>query len=145
MVPIFRSYRPADRSTVIALLDANIPQAFAPNERSAFGRFLDDVGPAYQVATANGEGVAAYLLRAENGRGRINWLMAHPKAHGQGLGRAMMEAIRNEAHQQGLLTVDIAASQVSEGFYSKFGAKTVLRIQDGWGPGMHRVDMEWTV
>ena len=142
----FRSFRSSDRATVMALLDANIPTAFAANERPAFETFLDRVSGAYQVAFEDERAIAAFLLILEAaGRGRINWFMAHPDAHGRGLGKQMMEAVRADARAQGLAVIDIAASHVSEGFYAKFGATVLSRTAHGWGPDMHRVDMEWAV
>ena len=142
----FRSYQPADFETVMALLDANTPEAFAPNERPKFEAFLGRTGSAYRVAFDGGRAVASYSLsQVEECRGVINWLMAHPDAHGTGLGRQMMEEIRDQAHAEGLSIVDIGASHVSEAFYAKFGATVLTRTADGWGPGMHRVDMEWAV
>jgi hypothetical protein len=38
--------------------------------------------------------------------------------------------------------VDIAASHLSEPFFTKFGAVRTGFENDGWGQGMHRVDME---
>jgi hypothetical protein len=38
--------------------------------------------------------------------------------------------------------LDVAASQHSAPFFARFGARELARTDDGWGPGMHRVDME---
>ena len=38
--------------------------------------------------------------------------------------------------------VSIAASHKSAPFFARFGARIVETTPDGWGPGMHRVDME---
>jgi hypothetical protein len=38
--------------------------------------------------------------------------------------------------------VRISASQVSAPFFARCGARELSRVRDGWGPGMHRVEME---
>jgi hypothetical protein len=38
--------------------------------------------------------------------------------------------------------VDIAASQKSAAFFARFGAVTLKVVDNGWGTGMHRIDME---
>ncbi|NNU15836.1 GNAT family N-acetyltransferase [Parvularcula sp. ZS-1/3] len=140
----FRPMRPSDRSSIIAMLDANIPEAFAPGEREVFLSFLDAIGERYRVFEEAGEVLAAYALSPddETGEARIQWFMAHPAAHGRGLGRAMMAEAMTGAQAMGARCIHIAASHVSEGFYARCGAETVQRKRDGWAPRMHRVDME---
>jgi hypothetical protein len=41
----------------------------------------------------------------------------------------------------GCVAIDIAASHLSAPFFTRFGAKEVRCTKDGWGAGMHRVDM----
>jgi hypothetical protein len=44
-----------------------------------------------------------------------------------------------------MVSIRIAASHRSAPFFARFGAETVRETPDGWGPGMHRIDMELTV
>ncbi|WP_383698300.1 hypothetical protein, partial [Streptomyces sp. NPDC057494] len=37
-----RLYRPADASACLSIFDSNVPTYFAPEERSDFGRFLQE-------------------------------------------------------------------------------------------------------
>ncbi|MEM1379903.1 MAG: GNAT family N-acetyltransferase [Pseudomonadota bacterium] len=143
----FRAYTGADRDQAMALLDANIPEAFHPGERGAFTEFLSAFATDYRVLPRQGRLIAAFALSAEPQphTGRIRWLMAHPEVHGIGLGRAMMDEVKSEARARGIALITIAASHVSEAFYTRFGATVDVRTHDGWGPGMHRVDMTWRI
>ena len=76
------------------------------------------------------------------GRAGINWILFDPAAQGRGLGTALMERLLGRARELGVGTVEIAASHKSAPFFARFGAVEVERIADGWGPGMHRVEME---
>jgi len=71
----------------------------------------------------------------------MNWIMIDPARHGRGIGSAVMAEILARAHQLGCAAIDIAASQLSAPFFARFGANEVRRTSNGWGPGMHRVDM----
>ena len=53
-----------------------------------------------------------------------------------------MENIKKIALINKLFTIDIAASHLSAPFFKKFGAIEIKIIEDGWGKGMHRVNMK---
>ncbi|MEO1042194.1 MAG: GNAT family N-acetyltransferase [Pseudomonadota bacterium] len=130
------------RSAVLRLFDDNAPAFFHPDEREALTRFLSQQAAIYRVVVDDGEVIGAFGLRDEGERrGRIVWFMAAPSRHGQGVGRLMIEHLLDEARARGVTTIDIAASHVSEAFYIHFGATRHRRVEDGWGEGMHRVDM----
>jgi hypothetical protein len=61
------------------------------------------------------------------------------------LGSQMMQRVCDTARNYDLPLIDIAASQHTESFFARFGAERLKTTPDGWGPGMHRVDMEWCV
>jgi hypothetical protein len=64
---------------------------------------------------------------------------------GSGVGRMIMADVLRDAAARGAHAVDIAASHKSAPFFARFGALERGRTDDGWGPGMHRVDMELVV
>ena len=109
--------------------------------------FLDSSHKGYQVGIIEDKVVAAFGFRIQKhtGMGLISWIMVSPEVKGQGVGYEMMAWVRQEALQQNVSTVDIAASHLSAPFFSKFGAAKINTIPDGWGPGMHRVNMEWVI
>ncbi len=61
---------------------------------------------------------------------------------GRGLGSAIMAHVLEKARRSGMRILRIAASHKSAPFFARFGAETVAETPNGWGPGMHRIDME---
>ena len=72
----------------------------------------------------------------------INWILISPHSQGSGVGSCIMNKAIDIANKANLNYIKIAASHLSAPFFVKFGAKSVLEIKHGWGPDMHRVDME---
>ena len=139
----FRSYSSPDRDACLAVFDANCPTYFAPNERLDYMSFLDAVPDSYEVCEVAGCVVAAFGLVNDARKGvSLNWIMLDPQSQGVGLGTAIMKRVisRGRASQSSLIR--IAASHKSAPFFAKFGAVAKVHTEDGWGPGMDRVDME---
>jgi GNAT superfamily N-acetyltransferase len=142
----FRPYSRSDQDTCLGLFDANCPEFFAPNERADYRDFLQAGPSGYELCLVAGSIAGAFGLTGDSdSRRRLNWIMLNPRYHGQGAGRAIMERVVARAAGKGIRTVDIAASQKSAPFFGKFGAVTLKVIENGWGRGMHRVDMELPV
>ncbi|WP_052216280.1 GNAT family N-acetyltransferase [Sphingomonas sp. ERG5] len=148
-----RPFAGSDRARMLAIFDANTPAFFAVNERTDFIAYLDRHAGLYAVcvrdgpegAEAEGAGtvVAGFAVAPGTpGRAHLNWILVDPAAQGGGIGTAMMTAARDRAAKLGAAIVDIAASQHSAPFFARHGAHILSRIEDGWGSGMHRVDME---
>ncbi|MEM6745904.1 MAG: GNAT family N-acetyltransferase [Pseudomonadota bacterium] len=143
---MIKPYEDKCRAQVLRLFDANAPAFFHPGERGVFERFLTERASIYRLVHRGSVIVGAFGLGDEGlGRGRIVWFMADPSHHGQGLGRLMIEAVRREAEERCVSTIDISASHISEDFYAYFGAKTLSWTDHGWGQDMHRVDMIWEI
>lgn len=139
---VFRRYRPGDRAACLALFDANCPQFFAPNERQDFDAFLAGEPSDYRVATQDNGVVGAFgVVTDDNDDARLNWIMIDPECQGAGVGARMMRDAIAIAGKLDRRQLHIAASQHSASFFATFGAIEVARKTDGWGPGMHRVDM----
>lgn len=140
---LFRPYSGTDGPACLAIFDANTPGYFAPNERADYERFLDDTPEGYEVCELAGQVVAAFGLIDNGDDGTsLNWIMLDPQSQGAGIGSAIMERVMSLGKTSGLALIDIAASQKSAPFFARFGAIAEARTEDGWGPGMHRVDMK---
>ena len=138
----FRPYSLAERDACLGLFDANCPEFFAPNERDDYLNFLDTSPGGYELCIANDQVAGAFGLIGTGTRRRsLNWIMLNPQFQGLGIGSAVMDRVTTLAVAAELEAVDIAASHKSAPFFAKFGAVTTGIIQDGWGSGMHRVDM----
>lgn len=137
----FRPYRPGDAPACFRLFDANCPQFFAPNERQDLVEFLRVPPAGYEVALLGDEVVAAFGVLREAGELHLRWIMVSPAQQGRGLGRLIMARATAIVLAEGEKNLRIATSHLSEKFFLKFGAQEVARTPDGWGPGMHRVDL----
>jgi len=139
----FRPYSRTDREACLGLFDANCPEFFAPNERTDYLAFLDSSPRGYELCLIDDDVAGAFGLIGNGvSRRRLNWIMLNPQFQGLGAGRAIMENVAALAASEGIQVVDIAASQKSAPFFAKFGAVTMTVTDNGWGSGMHRVDME---
>lgn len=137
------------------LFDENCPTFFAINERQDYLKFLDSNPSQYylvKLRKAKQEGgiVSGFGLMFEHNiadrnssrRGRLSWMLVMREAHRMSIGSSMMEYGIKTAKEQSLVAIDIAASHLSAPFFSRFGACTLCKIPNGWGEGMHKVDME---
>jgi GNAT superfamily N-acetyltransferase len=141
MTPAFRSYLPVDAEACLALFDANCPRFFAPEERADYAAYLERaVG--YRLCVTEGAVRGAFgVVPGVPGRAHLNWILVDPAAQRLGIGRAMMRAAIDTARSLGASGLDIAASQHSAPFFARFGARELSQVPDGWGAGMHRIDM----
>jgi len=140
----FRPYTHADREACLELFDANCPEFFAPNERNDYVRFLDADPKGYEACIVGDRIAGAFgLIAGDARRMHLNWILLDPKFQGLGIGSAIMGRIATLAMDAGTDVIDIAASHKSAPFFAKFGASATATIRDGWGSGMHRVDMEF--
>ena len=89
-----RPYVEADRSAVLALFDANVPTHFTPSEREWLQDSLDDLdGPAFVITVdARAAAFGGYEIWDYYDKALLFWGMAHPRFHGQGLGRWLLRA-----------------------------------------------------
>jgi GNAT superfamily N-acetyltransferase/protein-L-isoaspartate O-methyltransferase len=141
-----RPYAASDRAACVALFDANCPEYFAANERADYTAFLDACPAGYLVCLAGGDVTGAYgLIDRTPGTASLNWILIDPRHQRRGTGSAMMRRADELARARGVTLVTIAASHKSAPFFARFGAVAVAETPDGWGTGMHRIDMEWHV
>ena len=132
----------ADRAACLALFDANCPEYFAPNERADYVEFLARNADGYFVCQLDGAVVGAFGVYAiDASRSRLNWILLAPAAQGHGIGSAIMDRTAAIVSERGHDTLCISASHRSAPFFARFGAIEHERIEDGCGPGMHRVEM----
>lgn len=137
----FRPFQTGDTSACLALFDANCPEFFAPNERADYADFLASEPAGYEVALDSDRIVAAFGVLVENAEPHLRWILVAPAAQGRGLGTGILQRAVSAAQTHASAVLRIAASHRSEPFFQRAGATRVQFHPDGWGPGMHRVDM----
>jgi GNAT superfamily N-acetyltransferase len=140
--PAFRGYRSTDREACLALFDANCPDYFATNEREEYLAFLERGGEHYEVCLAGDRLAGAFGLEPQGGGLALRWIMVSREVQGLGIGSAMMQRALSALRRRAGRPLYIAASHRSAPFFARFGARETVTTPDGWGPGMHRVDME---
>ena len=140
-----RDYRPGDRDACLGIFDGNVPRFFVPAERAEFATFLDDLpGPYLVIEDARGRviGCGGYALAPDRRSADICWDMIRPERLGTGLGRRLLEArlarLRADPRVE---TVALNTSQLTRGFYERFGFTTERVVPDGYAPGLDRCDM----
>lgn len=138
----FEPYSPIFRDACMALFDGNCPKFFAPCERKEFITFLSETKTGYYVVLAQDVVVAAFGVSYSDGQWSLRWIMVDSERHGQGTGDMAMHKAIEIARNAGGSTLHIAASHVSALFFERFGAERVHYTLNGWGEGMHRIDME---
>ncbi len=138
----FRPYEPRDQRRCVAMFDANTPEFFSPNERVDYLAYLDGGAAGYRVCEEKGRVVGAFGLSQAAAQTReLNWILIDPGTQGQGIGSRMLERVVEDCRGSDTTILRIAASHRSAPFFERFGATVVRTTENGWGPGMHRVDM----
>jgi GNAT superfamily N-acetyltransferase len=162
---ILRLYTPDDQGACLRIFRANIPRYFLTQEEPDFLAYLADPGPHYAVVEAVAEEAAGTTgsegrepsdarrivgcggpAMDADGTWSVCWMMVDPELQGRGLGRRMVAHCRAVVAREspgGVLRLD--TSQHTEGFYHRMGFETVSRTEDGYGPGMHRIEMRQVV
>lgn len=142
-MPAVRSYHAKDKKACLALFDQNCPAYFAPNERTDFEEYLRDSAADYRIYEQDKQILSAFGLNIDKCRhtASLRWIMVAKNLHSKGMGTRMMQQAIADAKAQGMQTMIISASQHSEPFFTRFGAVRQRFHENGWGPGMHRVEM----
>lgn len=139
----FRPYKVHHLLGCLALFDANCPAYFAPNERADYEAFLSGQDEGYKVCCDGDAIVGAFGVYPIDGvSAALHWILLAPNVHGCGMGSAIMGEVIRELEASRRSVLHISASHKSAPFFEKFGASVLSRVSDGWGPGMHRVEMQ---
>lgn len=138
----FRDYEPRDHGECLSVFDENCPAFFAPNERADYIAFLTGDSRHYVVAMLEDKVVGAYGVHPlPQNAAALHWILLSPSLHGHGAGSVMMSRVLSQIRAWNRSPLYISASHRSAPFFSRFGAIEISRELDGWGPGMHRVEM----
>ena len=140
----FLKYNGSYFEKCLEMFNDNCPEYFAENERNDYIGFLEENPGDYFIGVNENSVVSAFgvIQEDESSRIRFSWILVSPKFKGNGVGMKMMNHAKEIASKNGASAIDIAASHLSAPFFAKFGAKKLNKTLHGWGPGMHRVDMQ---
>ncbi|MBX3477084.1 MAG: GNAT family N-acetyltransferase [Brevundimonas sp.] len=139
-----RPYEPADREACLALFDGNTPRFFDASERAEYDAFLRALETPYSVIEQGGRIVACggHAVEADGTTAVLCWGMVDRGLQGTSLGRRLTQARLAAARATpGVTAVRLSTSQHTEGFYRRFGFRTLKVAQDGFAPGIHSHEM----
>jgi GNAT superfamily N-acetyltransferase len=142
----FRQYAPTDRDACLALFDSNVPEFFLESERDEFLGGIDheNVRTYFVVEDDRGQVVACggYLLDEANGAVWITWGMVARNLQRQGIGTFLLASRLARLCELGFVkVVHLDTTQHSRGFYERHGFVAERFVENGYGPGMHRIDL----
>lgn len=137
-----RPYQEHDREACLALLSANTPAHFAPEEWADFGAYLDAAPEYFQVVEEGQDLVACGGIESFPARGEaeFRWVMAAPAAQGRDLGRALMlESVHYLRERTAIRRILVYTTPGSAGFFRKLGfpSETLRSEKDYWTQGLH--------
>ena len=136
-----RTYTAADRESCLALLEANTPQHFGPEERPAFAAYLGGSPAPFFVVESAGMILACGGIEVFGNRevAEFRWVMVSPSAQKGGLGRLLMLlSLDHLVRHTAIRHVLVHTSQTSAAFFSKLGFPVELvRVEkDYWTKGL---------
>ncbi|GAA0645912.1 GNAT family N-acetyltransferase [Brevundimonas lenta] len=141
MTDLARPYRDTDREDCLRLFDSNSPTYFDQTERPDYEAFLDDGWP-YQVIERDGRVVACGGHAIEpDGSASLCWGMVDGSLHRQGVGDALTRARIVAARAAGAKAIRLDTSQLTTGFYERYGFVVQSVIPNGYAPGKDRCEM----
>jgi len=143
--PALRPFLPGDAPVLAAIFREAIEdltaEDYSPAQAAAWAAFADDeaafgahlAGRLTLVATIDGAAAGFAALKEPD---HIDMLYVHPAAAGQGVARALAEALERLARARGARRLTVDASDTARGFFEKRGfvgqhRNTVLR-GDEW-------------
>lgn len=142
---MIRPYTHQDRNPVIALLQMNIPQYFAPSEESDFIEYLDQELEDYFVVEDQGQiiGCGGVNYLPEAAQARISWDMIHPDFQGRGIGKKLtLHRIDHIQKKPEIREIVVRTSQLAFPFYQKLGFEIEKTEKDFWAEGFDLYQMK---
>jgi ribosomal protein S18 acetylase RimI-like enzyme len=142
---MIRPYSQNDRKELLAILNANVPLFFHPDEVHDFSRYLDTHADFYLVCQEDDRiqgGSGWYYHRAEK-LGSVSWVFCRPDGQGKGYGTRLVEhclALLRE--EKDLAKVVVRTSQLAFKFFQKFKFEVVRTEKNYWASGFDLYLME---
>lgn len=140
---MIRQYRESDIDAVVEIFRSNIPKYFGPSEEPELREFLAAFGELYSVIEVDGNVVGAGGIGLnDDDTVSLCWGMVHREHLGTGVGKILTQyRIERSREVFGDMPIVTSTSQLTEGFYERFGLKTFERNKDAFGPGLDECKM----
>ena len=130
-----RSYASEDRAACLALFDSNVPEFFAPSERSEYCEFLDELRCAYLVLGSPREGIVAaggYYVTEEANLGALAWGLVSRAWQRCGVGSELLQMRLALLRASSVHAVRVRTSPRSRGFFEHSGFRFVRLMPQGF-------------
>ena len=150
-----RLYKADDHQACLGIFDSNTPPFFDFAERNFLENWLNKKDQnemcypnnkveSFFVVEFKEKVIACggYYIPTHQQCANMVWGMVHKDSHRKGLGKALILFRINEItsqHPNHNITLD--TSQHTFRFFEQLGFKTVKRIENAYGEGLHRYDM----
>ena len=137
-------YKKSDKEACLRVFESNSGKFFASSERQDFIGFLDNHAEDsfYYIVIDSDEVIACGGFELHDGKIILTWGMVSQPVHKQGIGTGLLMYRLSEARKvYGELEVLIDTSQLTKGFYSKFGFKILSIESNGYAQGLDKVYM----
>lgn len=135
----------ADKPTLINLLKLNTPKYFHKDEEQDLINYIDKEIEDYYVLLLNKEilGGGGINYFKEQKLARLSWDFLHPKIHGKGYGKELVNYRLNKIKENSLFSVvEVRTSQHTYVFYQKCGFKLKEIKNNYWAKGYNLYHME---
>ena len=135
----FKAYSKENYEQCLELFDLNCPKYFASIEKNDYIEFLNQTKEGYVTIHHDSILIGAYgVHKTSSESASQSWTLNH----NQGIGRLIMERVFSYLESNQLDKLFLSTSQQTEAFFVKFGAIRIDYIENGWGEGLHRIEMK---
>lgn len=145
---IIRPYQTSDQSTLLDLIDLNIPNYFAFSEKEDFENYLEHERELYFVISLDDKIVGCGGINFQDKKtiGIISWDIIHPDYQGKSLGTKLLQhRIAVLKSMSTLKRIIVRTSQLTYPFYEKHGFELKEKIVDYWAKGFDLYYMEFAI
>lgn len=145
---MIRTYTPDDQPALLAILQHNISQYFAPSEEQDFIDYLDRHVEDYYVVEDNGHVIGAGGINyfPDEHTARLSWDLIHPDYQGRGIGgRLVRHRIDRIKERPAIRDIIVRTTQLVYPFYEKYGFVLEKVEKDFWAPGFDLYQMRMAV
>ena len=148
--PRLRDFLASDAEACMEVFDSNVGDFLHADEREDFAGWLAATQGRYLSLEWGGRviGCCGYAQELEGRAGRpaselrMIWGLLHRDFHGRGLGEFMLlERLVRGARELPVNSASLGTTPRVAPFFERFSFRRIQYIHDGWGAGLHRVDM----
>lgn len=142
---IIKPFKIEDTQKLLTILQANIPQYFAPEEAEELAEYLTKHGDSYFTMKKNGKiiGGLGYVIKETEKEGHITWVFIYPDEAGKGLGKQAvqycLEIVKSYKCVEKLV---VRTSQFADKFFASLGYELLYIKKDYWAQGIDLYYME---